>query len=234
MYDAFTWQEVAGVVQLAEDRLSVKVTEADLCGLDTPGSIGSDQRGLNLAFQIKAEQQSLEALTSCIGGQEEQITGRYDFAGSLETEGEGDKLARSVRGRIEGDATDGQIYGMRLAAQLKSFLSAATGNVRNVATLTEEGLAYDHLTLRAKVENSILQIEEATLEGPSVAWAAEGSVDLASRTLDLTFLVSALKTADSIVARIPIVGTVLGGSLVTYPVRVTGTLEEPKLKAVSA
>jgi len=38
-----------------------------------------------------------------------------------------------------------------------------------------------------------------------------------------------LKTVDSIIKRIPLVGDILGGSLISVPVGVSGNLNEPKV-----
>jgi hypothetical protein len=60
-----------------------------------------------------------------------------------------------------------------------------------------------------------------------VTLAAQGHVDLAARSIDLYLLVAPLKTVDSVVRRIPILGRILGGTLIAIPVRVTGSLTEP-------
>jgi hypothetical protein len=62
-----------------------------------------------------------------------------------------------------------------------------------------------------------------------VGWAAEGTVDISTRSLDLTLLVAPLKTVDTVVSRIPILGSVLGGSLVSVPVRVSGDFANPSV-----
>jgi hypothetical protein len=46
--------------------------------------------------------------------------------------------------------------------------------------------------------------------------------------------VAPLKTVDSVVKKIPIVGGILGGTLVSIPVRATGDLTDPKVSALSA
>ena len=67
------------------------------------------------------------------------------------------------------------------------------------------------------------------MNGPSVNGVAEGSVDLPARTVDVTLLVAPLKTVDAVVSRLPVIGSVLGGSLVSIPVKVSGNLGDPKV-----
>jgi hypothetical protein len=75
----------------------------------------------------------------------------------------------------------------------------------------------------------MLLLKEATLDGPSVKWAAEGLVDLPAGSLDIILLVAPLTTVDAVVSRIPILSGVLGGSLVSIPVKVSGDFADPKI-----
>jgi hypothetical protein len=43
----------------------------------------------------------------------------------------------------------------------------------------------------------------------------------------MTVLVAPLKTVDSVITRIPLVGDILGGSLISIPVSVKGDLKKP-------
>jgi hypothetical protein len=75
-------------------------------------------------------------------------------------------------------------------------------------------------------------IDEAVLVSSTAHMAMRGSIDLGKQTFDLTVLVAPLTTVDAVVKRIPIVREILGGSLMTIPVRVTGPFDQPKVDAV--
>ena len=60
------------------------------------------------------------------------------------------------------------------------------------------------------------------MDGEPADVACEGKVVLKDRTMDLTVLVSPAKTANWIIRHTPILGRIMGGSLVTFPVKVTG------------
>jgi hypothetical protein len=232
-FDRFTWHGVRGTADVTEHRFTLTVLDANVCGIGTPGTIAADPNELSLAFRPVAMEQSLKALVSCLGIQRETATGQYDLNGEFAARGAPRDLMQSARGQFEFKAVNGRIHGIGLTAQLLSVLSAATGSVRSLPDLSKEGLPYDRIIIKADVEGSKLRIQQAVLDGPSVTWAAEGSADLASRTLDLTVLLAPLTTADYALARIPVLGFLLGGSLVTFPVRVTGKFDSPTINPLS-
>jgi hypothetical protein len=47
--------------------------------------------------------------------------------------------------------------------------------------------------------------------------------------MDLTFLVAPLKTVDRLLGWVPMVSHVLGGTLVSFPVRASGDLRDPAI-----
>jgi len=58
---------------------------------------------------------------------------------------------------------------------------------------------------------------------------AEGTIDMSRGTIDVTLLAAPMKTVDKVVSRIPILGGVVGGSLLTIPVKVKGPLQDPSV-----
>ena len=59
-----------------------------------------------------------------------------------------------------------------------------------------------------------------------------GSVNLTDRKLDLTFLVAPFTTTDSVIKKIPLLRDILGGSLITIPVRVKGPFDKLDVKTM--
>lgn len=236
--DAFTlgdltWRSVRGLVTLAPDLVTVTVHAADLCGVNTPGRIKIGPDGLDLAFKPAAEQQPINVLIRCVGIEQETATGQFALTGQLTAQGPAADLERVVEGPFDFTAQSGRIYGMGLSAKLVSAWGIATGSPQSYADIAEAGLPYDRIHVKGEIKGTSLAVQEATLEGPTVKWAAEGSIDLKTKTLDLTFLGSPLKAADAVVGRIPIVGGLMGGSLVTVPVRVTGRFGDVRIIPLS-
>jgi hypothetical protein len=228
-YGGFTWEPVHAVVAFAPGTLTVTVKNATLCGVATPGTITAGPQGVTLAFKPVAQNQPLRTLLSCVGVKDELATGHYNLSADVTGSGTAAEISRSLHGRIRFHATNGRLYQMGITARALSILSAATGAVWAIPDITKEGLPYDDISLKGDLKGETLVLSEATLNGPTVSWAAEGTVDFPARRLDLTLLVAPLKTVDTVISRIPILGSVLGGSLVSVPVRVSGDFANPSV-----
>ena len=232
-YGGFTWEPVRAVVAFTPGSLTVTMSDATICGVMTPGTITVAPQGLTFAFKPVAQNQELQALLSCVGVKDELATGRYSLSADVTGGGTAAEISRSLQGHVQFHAASGRLYGMGITARALSILSAATGAVWAIPDITKEGLPYDDIKLRGDLKNGTLMLKEATFKGPSVGWAAEGSADLPERSLDLTLLVAPLKTVDTVVSRIPILGAVLGGSLVSVPVKVSGNFANPSVTPLS-
>ena len=87
--------------------------------------------------------------------------------------------------------------------------------------------------MKGKLKDGVYKIDESSVDGPSVRMVWKGTVDLVDKKVDLVVLVSPLKTLDSIVKYIPVIGHVLGGALLTIPVQVVGDLQDPHVIPMS-
>jgi hypothetical protein len=232
-YGDFTWEPVHAVVAFAPNALTVMVKDATICGVTTPGTITAAPHGLTLAFKPAAQNQELQTLQSCMGDKDELATGRYSLSADVTGRGTAAEISRSLHGPVQFHATNGRLYGMGFTARALSILSAATGAVWAIPDITKEGLPYDDINLKGDLKGETLVLREATLNGPVVRWAAEGTVDFSARRLDLTLLVAPLASVDTVVSRIPILGGILGGSLVSVPVKVSGDFANPSVTPLS-
>jgi len=71
------------------------------------------------------------------------------------------------------------------------------------------------------------------LDSSAFGIVAQGKVDLFSQTLDINALVAPLNVGQRIVNKIPILGQILGGSLVSVPVKIEGKLSNPQVNFLS-
>jgi hypothetical protein len=55
-------------------------------------------------------------------------------------------------------------------------------------------------------------------------------VDLLNEQLDLTMLASPFTLTDRLIRFIPVVGYILGGTLISVPVKIDGPLKDPKVR----
>jgi hypothetical protein len=232
-YGRFTWKPLQATVDLLPAGTTVTVTEANLCGIATPGEIAVAPGGLDLTVRPHAKQAQLDQTMACLAAEKGLITGQYTLTGSVTAHGQPAEIAKSLRGHLTFDSTRGRIHRAQMAKTLLSVLSIATGSVYSLADVTKQGLAYDHMALKGDLDRGTLRLKEAILDGPSAMMVGEGSVDMIGQTVDLTLLVAPLKTVDSIVSWIPLVGDVLGNTLVSIPVKISGDLSAPQVTPIA-
>ncbi len=232
-YDSFTWKPLRATVDFGAGGLTAMVTDATVCGIATPGRIAVTPEGLTLAFEPSAKNQELDKVLTCLTGEKTLANGHYSLAGNATARGEPVTLATATQGHAEFTAKDGRIYRMWVLAKVLSLLSLATGSVGNLLDLPKDGLAYDTIKVQSDLRDGALAVRAATLDGPSVKIACSGTVDLLRRTVDLTMLAAPFTAVDAVVSRIPVIGTILGGRLISIPIRVTGALDEPEVIPLS-
>ncbi len=233
-YENFTWKPFHASISLDDDGVEVRVTEANLCGISTPGTVKITPQDLLLDFKPAAGGQELESTLVCLLSDDVRMTGNFEFKGDITAQGKSKELVESLRGDLEFNASDGHIRREVRLARVLGFLNLTEVLTGRLPDMGKEGLAYDLIQVRGILENGKLMVKEAALNGKTLEIAAQGEIDLINQNLDLTVLVAPQKTVDRVVKRIPGVRYILGGTLISYPVRVRGDLKNPNVSALSA
>jgi hypothetical protein len=233
-YEKFTWRPFHADITFRHDGVKIAVTEANLCGIATPGALDVFPQKLQLAFQPVSKNQELDPTLACLWDKEGFINGTFDLQGELGAQGKREELARSLGGDFEFLARDGRIFRLKLLSSIIGYINLTEIFRAKFPDLGKEGLAYDSITIKGNLQGSKLILKEAILDGSAVEIVGQGEIDLTNEKMDLKLLVAPLKTVDSVVKKIPIVGGILGGTLVSIPVRATGDLTDPKVSALSA
>jgi hypothetical protein len=232
-YGGFTWRPVHAEITLDPEKVNVTIREANLCGIDTPGILEVTPEGFQLHFQATAKDQALAPALTCLWDQRD-VQGQFDLTAEIVAGGKREELARSLRGNLHFTAKDGRIYRFGLLAKIFALLNVTEIFRGKLPDLLEEGFAYNSMEAKGGFQDGRLVFEEAVVDGSSMDIACKGFVDPVNKKIDLTVLVAPFKTIDRIIRAIPLVGYLLGGKLVSVPVRVTGDLEDPTVIPFSA
>jgi hypothetical protein len=168
----------------------------------------------------------------CLSGKEVSMTGTYAMSARVAGKGTGDALVRSLRGPAEMTLKDGRINKMTVLSRIFSYLNVTELLRGKVPDLGKTGFPYRTLAIRGEMNDGKFLLREATMDAPSMGIAATGEVDIINRKGDLQVLVSPLGTVDAVVRNIPILGYILGGTLVSIPVAVRGDLDDLKVTAL--
>ncbi|HNR12092.1 MAG TPA: AsmA-like C-terminal domain-containing protein [Thermodesulfobacteriota bacterium] len=232
-YGDFTWDPFYALVSLSRDRtVQVEVTDAELCAIATPGLIAISSEGIEAAFQMLASDANLAPTITCLQGGKKVIGGNYDLTGEIHLarkNGTG-PLMNSLDGQIEFQAREGRLHRLGIVGKILTVLSVMDVVQIKLPELFQEGIAYDSILITGQADRGILVCDTITMKGPSLGLAGEGTIDLINKQLDLTILAAPLQRLDRILQYVPLVNTILGGEVVTVPVKVSGDWNNPAVK----
>ncbi|MFB0508555.1 MAG: AsmA-like C-terminal domain-containing protein [Thermodesulfobacteriota bacterium] len=233
MYGEFTWNPFYADISFSNDGVSVSVTEADLCGISTPGIIQVSPQGLLLDVKPVSKNQELDPTLACLWDKKGLMSGNFNLGGNLVARGKYEELAQSLRGNVEFLANNGRIYRFGVLAKIFALLNVTEIFMGKLPDLGKEGFAYDSVKATGNLHDGKLTVKEGILDGPSMKIVWQGNIDLTTKKMDLTVLVAPLKTADRIIGKIPWVGEILGGTLISIPIGVTGDIRDPTVMPLS-
>lgn len=228
-YGSLTWRPVRAEADIREDQLRFALSEANLCGVSTLGTLTLDSAGPAIELAVSAAGEDVEATMMCLSGKKVSLTGTYSTSVRVAGKGTGETLVRSLRGPGELTLKDGRINKMTFLSRIFTYLNVTELLRGKVPDLRKEGFPYRTLTVRGEAKDGKFLFGEVTMDAPSMGIAATGEVDFIRREEDLQVLVSPLGTVDAVVRRIPILGYILGGTLVSIPVAVRGDIDDPKV-----
>ncbi len=161
------------------------------------------------------------------------MSGNFNLGGNLMARGKYEELTKSLRGDMEFLANDGRIYRFGVLAKIFALLNVTEIFMGKLPDLGKEGFAYNSMKASGNLREGKLAVNEGILDGPSIKIVWQGNIDLIRKKMDLTVLVAPLKTADRIIERIPWVGEILGGKLISIPIKVTGDINDPTVTPLS-
>ena len=166
------------------------------------------------------------------------MEGQFQTAGTIKTEGKtANELLRNLRGDTEFTVKDGRVYNrgrVGFFTNIFSFLKINRLVKGDVPDLKNNDFRYKSLSSKFYLQDGKFILTEGYIDAESLnIVATEGEYNLLDQTLDLTLLVSPLKTVDSVVNKIPVIGKILRGTLIAIPVKVEGDISNPKVTALS-
>jgi hypothetical protein len=229
-YGGFTWRPVHASIIFGPETISIGITRANLCAVDTLGVLEVSPNGLELRVKPKAKDQDLRETLIClwdVGG----ISGRFSFNGDASGKGKAETLSGSLRGTMEFEAKNGRYDRYGLLGKIFEVLSP-TG-ILKIPDLRKEGFSYYTIRASGNLQGGKITIREALVDAPSTDLVFNGEIDLIDRKIDAVVLVVPFRTIDRIISYIPLVSYVMAGRLVAIPVRLSGDLDDPKVTPFS-
>jgi uncharacterized protein involved in outer membrane biogenesis len=233
LFNDYTWQPLQSQIKLDNSNLDISIVKTALCGISTPGRISFAKGQIALDFKLEAENQELSETLVCLEGGDQQMSGTLDLRANISGQGKRDTLVNSLAGSLEFSANEGYIYHDAQMAKLLYALNITNLFKGEIPDLKTAGFNYDSLLVKGIMDKGVLTIHPARMNAPIMEIAANGTIDLPSRKVDLLVLVAPLQTLNTIQKVLPIIGTIIPSSLAAVPVEVKGDFSDVKFRAMS-
>jgi AsmA-like C-terminal region len=214
-------------VQLRQHGFDLNIQRAALCGVAMSGGLTRERDQYALQAALVSRDAAIEASIDCLTEKRIQITGNLDFDAHVAAHGSLNALRKALQGDFRLVARDGRIQRFDTLAKAFALLNVSEVVRGKLPDLKQSGLAYQRASAKGRIAGSVVHFDEALLDAEGVKVVGEGNVDYTDRRIHATLLVAPFKTVDFVVSKIPLIGRILGGTLIALPVTVTGTLENP-------
>ena len=223
---------------MSKDLWRVEVESDAMCGVILEVSLKKDEanRLLKHIHMKTADGKSVEfsRFFGCMGLPERRLAGPFTFDLLLDgVDQEWTDGYLKLEGRDGIIAKGGLLSRILGILNLTDLFSVSQSNVFGAP-----GFPYHKLELKAFIsEPDKMEIEEAVVKGRGLNLYATGSMNLKDLTLDMMFFVSPLKSVDTIISHVPIIGAIIGGkhrTLFVIPVKVSGDVADPKIDVQQA
>jgi len=239
-YGLYTWTPYRATLVLEKNSMTMRINEARLCGIETPGTVKFSPNGIWLEIIPSSQPEEIQYTSGCLLGKPttERMEGKFQVTGAVNTEGKtADELLRKLKGDLEITVQDGRIYNVGKAGILTnvfSFLKINRLVKGDVPDLNSNDFRFQSCSVKFYMQDGKLILTEGYVDAESLdIVATKGEYNLFNQTLDLSLFVSPFKTVGTIVKYIPIIGQILKGVLIAIPVKVEGDASNPKVTALS-
>jgi uncharacterized protein involved in outer membrane biogenesis len=233
LYGGLTWEPVQADLSLSAKGLDIDVTRANLCGIATPGTIHiSPQRVIEVDFRPAAANQQLGETLPCLYGDKIRLEGRYDLNARISGRVAAGELIRALRGNLEYEAHDGRFYYDTVLLTVLDYLNAEKIISDHVRDVRREGRAFRLISIRARLADDKVIVEEMEMDSEDIKLAGEGVIGLADHSLNFNLLVAVVKTVNRVVGKVPLLGGIFDDML-SVPVKVKGDWENPHVRPLA-
>ncbi len=212
-----------------------------LCTIPLSGRLNQSPKGWETSIDLSTQGNDLKETLSCLQKKDNPfMIGSFDFSGRLSGRGADIKeMLKDLNGPLQFKAYNGRIFHFDLLAKILSLLNTTEIFFGQLPEMDQDGLGYKNISVKGQVSNGTIRLKEGVVNGDSMGLGFQGDINFLDQELDLIVLVAPLKTLDRFFEKIPILGKIMGGHLISVPVRIKGEISTPQViplspKAVSS
>ncbi len=234
-YGQLTWHPFESDVRFNDKFASISITDADICGITTLGKMKITPQKTTIDLKPSAKNQKLNPSIQCLLDKSAKIVGNYNLEGNIKAQGTGKTLMQNINGNLTFFAPEGRSYAgrdFRTLIKIFSLLNVTDIFKEKLPDIENQGFAYTSIHAKADIENGKIKLNEMIVDGDAMKIVCQGYIDLANNQMDVTALIAPLKTIDYLINKIPIVRYILGGSLISFPIGIKGSLDNPDVTRI--
>jgi len=209
-------------------KIDLRVQRASMCATTLSGELIARPGDVEVRGRLSTRGAQLYDVIACITDQHVQMTGTLDFDAEFSARGKLAGLADTLKATFSLTATNGHINKFDELDAVLKLVNLTQVFVGHIPDLGKQGMDYRSAWVKGTMEGRIYALE-AALNASAITLAAHGTLNDATKAIDMTVLVAPLKTLDWIISKIPIVRNILGGTLLAVPVHVGGTFDNPEV-----
>jgi len=218
---------------LSSSGIKADIDQAVACGITATGRVDIAGKQIDLDVKLAATEAQLEPTSVCLTDRRNDVKGIYSFKGRITGRGDRQHLLSSLKGDFELSALDGEFVRSSAMDATFDYLNT-TGDFKVVfPDLNKETFPFRLVSVKGRIDGETLVGDEIIVQSSLINLSGQGKIDLARKQVDGKGLIAVLKPVDEVISRIPVVGSLFGGSIVGIPVRVAGSLDRPEVTYLS-
>jgi len=222
-------QFVVATIEFRGKKADVTVANASFCGIPMYGTVKADEKLVEVDIYVGDRDVPVRRFLQCLLDNHIQADGTMKVVGQITASAPPSKLKSSLFGQIAFASENGIVYQDGLVLGVLQVVNF----VQPVNSPKGGGIPYKTVQGKATIKNSILTVDEFYLDSSVLKIIGNGEVNIDKDQLNLVLLVSPLRSIDRIVEKVPIVSHILGGSLLSIPVSITGSFDSPSIHPIS-
>jgi len=157
------------------------------------------------------------------------MTGIFDLRADLSTQGRREELAQNLKGTIRTEVRDGKVMKFALLGNILSAQNIAAMFKQGGLKLDDAGFPFRRMTVEGHFEAGRFIVDEGGFHSDALGLAVTGWISILDFQSRLAVLVTLLDRLDEVMRKVPILGYVIGGTLTSVPVGISGDIRDPKV-----
>ncbi|MEA2060572.1 MAG: AsmA-like C-terminal domain-containing protein [Thermodesulfobacteriota bacterium] len=220
-------------IRLLNSCYTIDIKKTSFCTIDLCGQIKKKRTSFFIDMDLDAENKDLDRAISCFFHKNDIINGPFTMTGNLNTYGKIDAISDNIEGELHFSSNKGRIHRLTLLSRVLSVINLSKIFKGVLPDITQNGFGYTSLEINAALSKDEVLIKNSVINGNDMTFIITGPFDMKKKEMDITCLVAPFKSGDMIVEKIPVLGSILKGRLISIPVRISGKFDDPNVALIS-